>query len=365
MWPISNTYQKELLAENARLGTSAQVYDKENLILPSIPVTSAKVTIDANAAVRRRATLTVVDPDGTLTPTLATDVLSPYGYSIQLSHGYEAGDESELVPVGRFRISAVKFSANSPTIQVTAQDRALSVSRTRFESPYVVASGTNHVTAIETILNWSMPGITFIKPNKTFPYTTGVLMYEDGGDPWDAVQSIAESIGCDLCFDQLGRCVLSDRNDAKSVVHEYVVGSDNTTLLSLDTEITVDSVYNAVVVTGEPQDLPPVRSVAYDLDPSSPTYYGGRFGKVPKFYSSPLVRTQAQADQTAATMLTKARRTTSQSLSLSVTPHPALDVLDLVRVRSDDLDIDDLFEVTNIELSCDGEPMTMTVAKVV
>ena len=69
-----------------------------------------------------------------------------------------------------------------------------------------------------------------------------------------------------------------------------------------------------------------------DDDPSSPTVWGGPFGKKPRFYTSPLLLSGGQAEATAADMLS---RVTGYIANVSITQivNPALepgDVIELV-----------------------------------
>jgi hypothetical protein len=90
------------------------------------------------------------------------------------------------------------------------------------------------------------------------------------------------------------------------------------------------------VVTGEGTDeMEPVRAVAFDAQESSPTFFGGPFGRVPRFYSSPFITTATQAQNAAQNLL---RRTlgASYDVGLSAVPNPALKPFDPVRVIYND-----------------------------
>jgi hypothetical protein len=96
--------------------------------------------------------------------------------------------------------------------------------------------------------------------------------------------------------------------------------------------ISRDGVYNAVVATGEAAgELPPVSGSAFDLNASSPTYYNGGFGKVPKFFSSTFLSTNAQCSASAASLLLKATGL-PYTVSLGTVPNPALEAGDVVAV---------------------------------
>ena len=76
-------------------------------------------------------------------------------------------------------------------------------------------------------------------------------------------------------------------------------------------------------------------AVARDLDPLSPTRFGGPFGMVPRFYSSPFVTTVPQAEQAAAALLLRSVGL-PYSVDFQAIVNPALEVLDPVEITYDD-----------------------------
>jgi hypothetical protein len=92
--------------------------------------------------------------------------------------------------------------------------------------------------------------------------------------------------------------------------------------------------YNVVVVNPELTDGTALFSpvTLQDNNPDSPTYVGGPFGEVPTFYSSPLLRTSAQAGKAGLTILNRVKGLNAQ-LTLSTVRNHALDVLDTITVK--------------------------------
>jgi len=91
-------------------------------------------------------------------------------------------------------------------------------------------------------------------------------------------------------------------------------------------------VYNAVVVTGEGADeIEPVRAVAINAQESSPTFFGGPFGRIPRFYSSSFITTQSQAENAAINLLRKTLGA-PYDVGLSAVPNPAVRPYDVIRV---------------------------------
>jgi hypothetical protein len=91
-------------------------------------------------------------------------------------------------------------------------------------------------------------------------------------------------------------------------------------------------VYNAVVASGDGTDtVTPARGVAFDNNPSSPTYFSGPFGPVPRFYSSPFITTVGQAQSAASAILLQNLGLT-YSVDFEAAPNPALQPYDPVLV---------------------------------
>jgi hypothetical protein len=94
--------------------------------------------------------------------------------------------------------------------------------------------------------------------------------------------------------------------------------------------VTRSKTWNAVAVTGQPGgDLPPVYAVARDTDPASRTRYGGPFGKRPRFYTTSLITTTAQAQAVADAQLAQYLGV-ARTLSVSAPPNPGLDAGDVI-----------------------------------
>jgi hypothetical protein len=107
-------------------------------------------------------------------------------------------------------------------------------------------------------------------------------------------------------------------------------------LVRLSRELSRDTVFNAVIANGEQAtDAPPVHGAAYDLDPNSPTRWGGPFGQVPQFFQSSFLLTDGQCTAAAQAMLD---RTVGlpYTISFEKVPNPALEPLDVVNIRYSD-----------------------------
>lgn len=334
MYAISAAFQAALKKSHT-IVSKAEILSNGAVVAEIATAISGRVTIERNAAIRRRCEVTLADTNGSLVPTSSSSLLAPYGNEIRLYRGIRLSTGDELVPLGTFRISKTKVKDDEGVvITVNGYDRSRSISRGKLSAPYQIAAGTNYGTAIQNMISYVRPGTLF--SFATTSATTPLLTFLEGDDPWKRAQEMAEAIGCELFFDPLGTCCLQTVTDAGSPVWTYSEGS-TATFLDLDRDLDDEATYNGVIATGEGPTLTvPVRAEAWDANPSSPTYYLGQYGKVPEFYSSPYLLTTAQASAAANARLTKKLGVTeSVSFSAIVNPaHDAGDVVSISRSRS-------------------------------
>ena len=91
-------------------------------------------------------------------------------------------------------------------------------------------------------------------------------------------------------------------------------------------------VFNGVLVTGQnAASDAPVSALVYDNDASSPTRWGGPFGKVVKTEQSTAVQNVTQAQNAAESLLDRKLGLT-RSLTITLAPNPALEAGDIVDI---------------------------------
>lgn len=305
-----------------------------------LEATDGNVSIDRTADIRRRCTITCVDSTGEFSPRSATDLLTPTGTEITVYRGvkYPSGIE-EVVSVGVFRLSKVTITdttslVGTPGISLEGYDRSRTVSRDKFTEPYTVAQGSNVIQAIKDILARTFDNLSYDSVSTTLT-TTAPMVFDTSDDPWGAVTNLAAGVGCEIFFDATGNVVIAPPVD---VDHLPAPDWDFTEgvgcqMLGLNVVYTDEPGYNGVVLTGEStaDELPPVRSVIWDEEPTSPTYHLGPYGEVPMFVTNNIVTTQADADSVATATLNATIGITSQ-LSVSALVNPALEANDTVTV---------------------------------
>jgi hypothetical protein len=336
---VSTAFAAEIVQSHV-LATRATVIDGDG-VETALPIVEGSVTLDQRASVRGRCDLTLVD-DGTcgLVPTAPTDLLAPYGNEIRVERGVAYPDgTSELVSLGVFRIedSEVEETPGSLVIRIAGRDRAARLEDARFETPYQVASGTDYATAIGAVLADAWPDIPidFVSTSLTTP----ALVAQEGDDRWAFAQEMARSMGMALYFNGDGTCVLAPDILSDPVV--TLAEGDGGVLLLAGRQWTRQGTFNRVIATGENTgETAPARGVATDENTLSPTYYFGPFGKAPRFYASPFITTDAQAEAAAQSILDRELGTLEQvSFGAFVLPH--LEPGDTARITREVTGIDE------------------------
>lgn len=306
-------------------------------------VGSPAVDVDTTAASRRAiSSITIADPDGSLAGTI-NDPLSPYGSELVIETGFVWPDAApERVSLGVFRItSAVPDGRGSVVIAGT--DRSIVIRENEFDVPYVIAAGSNIVTAAVALLQSRYPGLVVnaTPTTMTVPSTIVYLEGSHSGDPAKNCDDLLAAAGMEWFIDASGAGVIRPVPDPATTpaVWDYQPGTTSTLYIDGRNELNALGVRNKAVVVGEGPGVPmPVRSVRTITDVSSPIH-PARIGTKPVFLTSPLITTQTQADAAALALLLR-KAGGSEHFQLTAAPHPAHDGGDVVHAADPDLDLD-------------------------
>jgi hypothetical protein len=304
-----------------------------------LAATGGSITDDATAETRRRCSVTCYDATGSLTPKSAQDLLTPYGTEIRPYRGVIYADgRTEVIPLGVYRISQVDVEdqvGGSPDIKIEGFDRSRTVMRDKFIEPYTVAKDTKLVDAIKKIIARTFPDVEWDAISKDMA-ATAPLVYDANTSPWEAATALAKSLGCELYFSATGKLVLAPPADAKANPapdFDYIEGK-GCTMTTFASRFTDDPGYNGVILEGASvgDDKPPVRAVAWDDEPTSPTYRKGPYGEVPTFIQDENITKQEDADNAVKSLL-QAQLGFSQQVTITCWPNPALHSGSIIKVE--------------------------------
>lgn len=286
--------------------------------------------------------------DGTLTfagddlmPRRPGDLLTPFGTTIEVTLGLTLLDGSRaVVPYGTYIIASSKprISADERLIDIGLIDVSDRVERYRFESPFTVASGTDLAQMVNLVVTNRIginPGVSDVGTSLGAPRVFGL---DPETAPWTEIQEVLRGFSQRAWYDRVGQIRIGSVNPDRTTAYPL----DHLTALAPDFDVRPP---NVVVVRGEPQDgSEPVQAVAIDDNPSSPTYAGtgpgtSPYGRVTRYFSSPLIETQSQADSAAASIL--AEHIGQGATYTLVRPYdPTIDAGDVVSVDGNALAVD-------------------------
>lgn len=361
MQPVTDAFLQEIVKSHVSY-SYANVVSVTGEVIKLVAIDGA-VSIDETASIRRSATITCIDPTGTLSTDSDTAQLTPYGTEVIMYRGvlYTSGKlagSTEVVPLGVFRISQVTIKdtvGGLPNISIEAYDLSRTVSRQAFTDVYTVAAGYSVIQAVKDIINRALQGVHYDAFASTM-VTAAPVVFDTNDDPWAAANTLAASAGCEVYFEADGRCIIAppiDIDHLPAPVFSYIEGT-GCTMTELDVVMTDSPGNNGVVLVGESTDgtTAPVRSVQWDTNPASPTYYLGPYGQVPLFITNSVVTLQADADAAAIAALNQVLGFHSQ-LSLTTMVNPALDCDDVVLVQRERVGVNAAYAVQSLSI-----PMT-------
>ncbi len=353
MWPHS-TLAASTVTRSHSVRVRGTVYGRTIGTLSGLPISDGEVTVDSGSQVRRTATVEIASPD--LWPHDPTGILAPYGSELLVEYGIVVSRTvTEWIPVIRgllTRVTRTRGAGGSGPITLSLADRSLRVAEDRLDAPAQTVSGATAVTEITRLIQQSIPDATVVDLTGS---TQVAAVIEIERDRWsDGVEKLADSIGAEVFADPQGTFVIRPQPQITDPVVWQVASGRGGILVERQDELTRERVYNRVVATGERTDgTPPVRAVVSDTDPTSPTYYGGTFGRKPYFYTSPLLTSTGMATTAATTILARARGTQA-SVTLDAIVHPGLDSGDVIRVVDEGRTTTHIVDKVTVPLGVDG-----------
>lgn len=326
-----------------------------------VNIVDGAVTLDGRADVRGTIDITVNEN----WPIRQNDPLAPYGQELYVERGIRYSDALvEYVGLGYFRIDTLsQEDVTAPVISIKGQDRMAGIVEGRLLEPRQFLNGTTFGVVVENL-------VTDIYPNATIEWddstdlatlTRSIIVEEDR---FGFLNDAITSRGKIWYWDHRGVLVIKDIPAQDEPVYEIRNGTLGV-LVSLPRTLTREGATNAIVATGEGADtLTPVRGVAIDDDPDSPTYFFGSFGQVPEFYSSSFLETEAQCEAAAQSILER-RLGIFYDVSFGTIVNPALEPYDpvLIKAQYNEAQQNFTLDVVEIPLYVDGVMTSQTRTK--
>lgn len=304
-----------------------------------LPILTGDVQLDGTAEVRGTLQMETlgIDPDTgrPRMPRRPSDLLAPYGNEVFVRRGVDAGGQRWWSPLGYFRIESAEQDGDSDSpIRLAGQDRMGGIVEADLLAPREYPASTSIATVFADLIGDVHPDALVVFDDSSGFDALGRRLVVDEAR-YDALAELADALGKVFYVDGEGAFRIEDAPDDDDVIWQARAGRDGV-LISSARRVTRQGAYNAVIATGEGADQEdPVRGVAIDAGPTSPTRWGGPFGRVPTTIRSPAIRTVAQAERAAREKLRRSLGAPA-SADFSAVPNPALRPGHVVRVVAKD-----------------------------
>ncbi len=339
-YPISEA-QKAILLGSHRMTTTATV-SRGSVSLGTLPVISGAVTATLGTRGSRDAAFT------THANAVNAIGLTPLSDTVTLSTGIK-----DVIDVVLFtgRVDTLDIS-DSGQISVQLLSTAAEAIRDDFITPWPALQPTVAAEIAAILQNTDPSWAVDISRASTTPVTGQQIWETSRGQALDQLASGASLVWLPTRF---GGFEVFDNpyKIGPSLASESVImfrDGQGGALVRIEDTITRVGVYNAITVVQERTDnTEPVRYTAFDNNPSSPTFYGGPFGRQNKTIKNP-------ASEDPAVL---ANRVLRQSLALRRSaviraPHvPILDPGDVFTLWHDNIVTAQVVESTQYGLGAD------------
>lgn len=275
-----------------------------------VPILAGDVQLDGTAEIRGTLELETAGQSEqtgqSLFPRRPGDLYAPYGHELFVRRGVDLGPDVEPLwtPLGYYRInSAEQDDAPYGPIRLSGQDRMAAIVEARPLTPREFAPDRTVASVFAEIVGEVYGAATIVFDDDSAAATVGrVLVMEDSR--LAVLAEIATSLGKIMFWDGSGFLQVRTAPDDSEPVWEVKHGRDGV-MVSAGRRVSREGVFNGWVVTGEAGEsgTNPARGVAVDNGPNSPTRWApiaeGGFGQVPRFFASPFITTNAQAENAA------------------------------------------------------------------
>lgn len=329
MLPSTAVYKQVLHGPHKRVAY-IDAYDIDgNVLAQSVPIIDGQVRADLTQRVTRSADFELPDK---FYPRSSTDPFSPYVSVVRIRAGLAYGNGmEETFPVFTGRVSEAGRLSDG-AVRFRADDLASDVLAYRFEQPQASQQSpfSGIVAEIQRLILEAVPQATFGTNDVTDSPVPPLVWDEDRGK---ALDDLSEALGARWYTLGNGDFVLRMFNYAPSTPVQEILDGPSGLMSQATTSQTRDGAANSIVVVSERLDgSPPVRVIARDTRPTSPTLFGGPYGKVSQVIKVQTPLTNLEAQTLARTQLS-ASVALSEQWSVQCVPDHTLEPGDTVRLR--------------------------------
>lgn len=336
MWPGGdNVTYRQAYPRPHRLSARVEVWERTGdtfARLLDLPHNGGGVQATLGLRVTRQMTVTT---DCSWFPWDDDAPLAPLGNQLRAWRGIEYGDGSSIeFPIFTGRINSVEMQADR-SVRITCVDPAADVIDNEFEIPTPAATSSTIPLQVRELIQNGYPPAVFGPFDPIYDPVPILTWDTDRGQALDDLAVAGRSFWYALPD---GRFVLRnvpwavDPATVTPVVTltEGVLGTISAAAVSTSRDL----VANSVTARSERADgSEPLHVTVRDLNPLSPTFYGGKFGRVNRTVSIQEATTNGQLAAAAQTLLRRAKART-RTWAVSCVPDASLELGDGVQIEA-------------------------------
>lgn len=294
-----------------------------------IPILGGDVVASATSEVRTTLNITT----DLKWPTSPDDLLAPYGNEIFVEYGVDLGNgQNEWTGLGYFRIDTPQQDeAPSGPITLSCPDRWQSIIDAGFPTPRQFAATITRRALVATLLGEVYPNIPVTwDDNAVADAAIGRALAVES-DRAGTITDLVTALGKIGYFKYDGTYRIETPPSVTGAASWIVNAGAGGVMIKMARNLTRQGVYNIQVAESDSADaIYPVRYVAADYGPDSPTRVDGRFGPIPgPPFRSSMIITSAQAKTAAEQLLIKSLGV-PYSVQLESVVHPGLEPYDVI-----------------------------------
>lgn len=356
--PISSAYNAVVKGPHEQV-TRVRVFHGTTEVTPDggVPIVDGSVSAALNSRVTRSLDLQVPFE---FFPHNPTDLLSPYRATVMVESGPRYLDgTTEFFPLFTGRIYEATLAGDG-AVNLRADDLAADVLAFRFEQPQSSQPNVSIVQQMQSLIAEAVNNPVF-GFNNVDDTTCPPLVWDD--DRGQALDDLASALGARWYTLGNGQFVIREFPYTAGTVVAFLVdgtASDNQGLIiSASKTITRDATANSITVVSERMDgSAPIIVRRRDTATSSPTVFGGLFGKVSQILKPQTPLSGTEADTLARQQLAASLALTEQ-WSLETPAFHFLEPGDTIRIRYRGVETVQVIDSWNIGLA-PSSTMSMT-----
>lgn len=322
----------EIISKSHSIAVRALIFNGVTATGDALKVTQGSITADRSQRARRSINCTMALNTW---EDLPLDVIAS---RIQVALGVYNGFKIIWVPVGVFRVEDLA-RVDRGSIAVTGTSLEVYVIDDIFEKTRVFAKGVSCINTIKTLVTESLPDAIFETaaeaPSGTYPvdYPLDAAVTIDR-DRWEAIEALSTKIYADVYTGPDGKFRIRSK---KRLINSPAIGQikegKDGVLMKMNTRVSRDETYNAVLAMGQSSnpDIPPVSDWVKDTDPSSPTRWGGPFGRKTYVYENSLLTTKALCTNQGKLLLERLKSQV-RTVDFSAVPNAAIEPDDVLNI---------------------------------